>query len=112
MKLSPWHNFKSYICILLMVSLLTPSIVKLSHAINEHEHFECTAMGELHVHEVEMDCDFQKFNLSNYIYPELVESPKAFIVPLPKKCFLQYTFLNKYQKLHFSLRGPPPAILS
>ena len=79
----------------------------MAHELFEHEHFECTALGELHIHEVELDCEFQKFNLSNYTYLELVKIPAYIIVPKMQQCFSQYTFLSKYQQLHFALRGPP-----
>jgi len=75
----------------------------------EHEHSECKAVGELHIHEVELDCDFYDFNLSPQIHSSLVEVPKPLIIYIPDKIASQYTFLNKYQKLHFALRGPPSA---
>jgi hypothetical protein len=101
------HNFISLISLLLVVALLSPSLVKLSHALNEHEHFECKSIGQLHAHEVELDCDFQKFNVSPQLYPSLTKALQLFKTPQYKKYFSEYTFLSKYQKLHFALRGPP-----
>lgn len=109
MKLFHNKNFIHTICLLLVTLLLTPSVVKLGHLISEHEHLDCSAVGELHIHEIELDCDFHDFNLSPQIHSSLVEVPRPLIVNIPKKITFQYTFLSKYQKLHFALRGPPSA---
>jgi len=89
--------------------MLVPSIVKMAHAIIEHEHLECKAVGQLHIHEVELDCDFHDFNLSPQFHSTLVEVPKPLIIHISNTITSQYTFLSKYQQLHFALRGPPQA---
>lgn len=109
MKLFYNKYFISAVSLLLVLLMLTPSIVKLVHAIDEHEHFECNAIGQLHVHEVEFDCDFEKFNLSPQIYPDLVLTPGFLVLDQYKIRSQHYTFLSKFQTLHFSLRGPPSA---
>ncbi|EAR01185.1 hypothetical protein [Maribacter sp. HTCC2170] len=109
MKLFRQKDFIAILSILLIVFLFTPTIVKLSHALNEHKHFVCEAVGELHLHEVELDCDFQDFNLSPQFSSSLTEAPDPLTVHNPKEITSQYTFLSKYQKLHFALRGPPIA---
>ena len=109
MKFFRNQNFIFTFCLLLVAFLVTPSIVKMAHAIIEHEHLECKALGELHIHEVELDCDFQDFNLSPQIHSTLVEVPRPLIIHISNKIASQYTFLSKYQKLHFALRGPPSA---
>ena len=81
----------------------------MSHALVEHEHLECKAIGQLHIHEVELDCDFQDFNLSPQFNSTLVQVPRPLIIQISNKIVSQYTFLSKYQKLHFALRGPPQA---
>ncbi len=93
----------------MVVFLITPSIVKITHALNDHRHVECKAFGQLHIHEVELDCDFQDFNLSPQFHSTLVEVPGLLISNNSNKITSQYTFLSKYQKLHFALRGPPSA---
>ncbi len=107
MKLLVNHNFISLISLLMVVFILSPSLVKFSHAINGHEHSECKSIGQLHFHEVELDCDFQKFNVSPQLYPSITKAPQLFKTPRHKKHFSKYTFLSKYQKLHCALRGPP-----
>ena len=93
----------------MVVFLITPSIVKIVHALNDHRQLECKAFGQLHIHEVELDCDFNDFNLSPQNHSSLVEVPKPLIIHIPNKITSQYTFLSRYQKLHFALRGPPSA---
>ena len=97
----------SIVSLLLVVFILAPSIVKFSHAINEHELLECKEIGKLHFHKIEMDCDFQKFNLSPLIYTPLVVFPENFSVSILINRFSHYSFLSYYQNLHFALRGPP-----
>ena len=109
MKFFRNQSFIFTFCLLLVAFLVTPSIVKIAHALVEHEHLECKAVGEPHIHEVELDCDFQDFNLSPQFNSTLVEVPRPLIIHISNKIASQYTFLSKYQKLHIALRGPPPA---
>ena len=109
MKLFQNKNFIFTLCLLLVVFLCAPSIVKMAHVLIENEHLECKAIGQLHIHEVELDCDFQDFNLSPQFNSTLVELPRPLTIHISNKIAAQYTFLSKYQKLHFALRGPPSA---
>ena len=109
MKLFRNKNFISTFCLLLVAFLCFPSIVKMTHALIEHKHLECKAIGQLHIHEVELDCDLHDFNMSPQFHSTLAEVPKPLIVHISNKITSQYTFLSKYQKLHFALRGPPSA---
>ena len=98
----------SYLASLFLVlSILTPSITKLAHAVYEHEYRDCDKNGNLHVHEAELNCDFFKFHFSP-------QSPTLFFQELPlrvksgtQNILSSYTFLSKFQKVHFVLRGPP-----
>lgn len=100
----------SIVSLLMVAFIMMPSLVKLSHALNEHKHFECKTVGKLHIHKLEMGCDFQKFNLSPQIFKPLTVVLGLFTVDGIKKQFSPYSFLNKYQKLNFTLRGPPLAL--
>lgn len=93
--------------LLLIVAILAPSVVKLSHALLEHQEQLCQEEGSVHIHEIELDCDFQKFNLSPQTYPIFIDFTIANDFTVLEKDVNQYTFLSKYQTLHFSLRGPP-----
>ncbi|MBT8258353.1 MAG: hypothetical protein KJO49_07770 [Bacteroidia bacterium] len=50
--------------ILLVVALLTPELVKLAHAVQDHHHDHCTSLVNEHIHEQEWDCEFQDYQLS------------------------------------------------
>lgn len=93
--------------LLLVAAILSPTIVKLSHALYEHEEQVCNEIGSVHVHEVEIDCDFQKFQLSPQHYPVFTEAIKVYPNFIKENDVNYYSFLSKYQKLHFALRGPP-----
>jgi len=97
----------SIISLLLVAAILSPAIIMLSHALYEHEEQVCEEIGTVHVHEVEIDCDFQKFKLSPQHYPNFAKTIKVHPKMIREKGFNYYSFLSKYQKLHFTLRGPP-----
>ena len=94
----------------LVVSLLIPSIVRFSHIFSHHEHKVCVGETSTHIHEVDLDCEFHKFQLNKNFaftdsYLELFSEEEY-----PLQIVSQYNFLSKYQRLHFSLRGPPALI--
>lgn len=73
----------------------------------EHQEQLCTDTNAVHVHNVELDCDFQKFKVSPQHYPNFASIQKNHIVEVKEKDTNSYSFLSKYQKLHFALRAPP-----
>ncbi|MDX1362919.1 hypothetical protein [Arenibacter latericius] len=96
---------------ILMVALFAlPGGLKAKHAILEHHTFVCKEKGKLHVHEVELECEFHKFNISHFVFPEFsgIDDPIWTVSKI--KIVDYYQFLSKYQDLHFSLRGPPSLI--
>ncbi|MBC8768911.1 hypothetical protein H4O18_12990 [Arenibacter sp. BSSL-BM3] len=110
MKINLRNILFSFIAALLVGLILLPSVIKLNHAIFEHHTFICKEKGKLHIHEVELDCDYHKFNITPY-YTYLQQEFRTFSeIPKSKKIVNFYNFLSKYQKLHFSRRGPPSAI--
>src|SRR5690554_3353718 len=103
------HILFRVISILLVVLVFTPSVVKLSHAFshNNHKHEVCLGEKQTHLHTLDVDCEFHKFQINT-----------AFTVPVNQFKLLekkedqqviqsQYHFISDYQQLHFSLRGPP-----
>ncbi len=91
------------------MALFAPTVVKLSHGLYEHQEQLCQEISSLHVHEVELDCEFQKFQLSpqhHLAFVNIQEIPSLFS---KEKNDNHYTFLSQYQKLPFALRGPPSA---
>ena len=109
MKQIKQHIIFRVLAILLVVLVLTPSVVKLTHIFNHshHKHEVCLGEAQAHLHTLDVDCEFHKFQLNT-----------AFAVPensfkLLKKqdnhqvINSQYFFISEFQALHFSLRGPP-----
>ncbi|GGH41684.1 hypothetical protein IA57_11555 [Mangrovimonas yunxiaonensis] len=93
--------------LLLVVTLLLPTAHKLAHAFSGHKHEVCTSQGEDHIHSHEVECEFYKFKINTdftaitHTYT-LIKSNADF-TPI----ISQYAFISDYQKLPFSLRGPP-----
>lgn len=97
----------SILALLLIGAILSPSILKLSHALFEHQEQVCEEIGSVHFHEIEIDCDFQKYKLSTITYVSLGNNAVLKIEIPQKRIFNYYNFLSSYQSLHFALRGPP-----
>jgi len=92
---------------IIAILLLLPSAVKFTHAFNHYKHEVCLGEKSTHLHKVDLNCKFYDFKLTN----NYVLSDSNFNVFIPKtvclKSTAEYVFLNTYQQLHFSLRGPP-----
>jgi hypothetical protein len=95
--------------ILLVVFVLMPSAFKLAHTFshNNHKHEVCLGEKQMHLHTLDVDCEFHKFQLNT-----------AFTLPINNYQILkkqenhslinsQYSFISEFQQLHFNLRGPP-----
>ena len=110
MKEIKTHTLGKLAAITLVLVLVLPISVKFFHIFENHLHEVCTSKDAKHIHQLEKDCEFYKFQLNNY-YPlthteyQLVSLPETSIKPIG-----QYQFLSDYQKLHFALRGPPQLI--
>ncbi|MEO8772980.1 MAG: hypothetical protein ABI263_05525 [Gelidibacter sp.] len=101
--------FKAF-TLIIVVTLLLPSAVKFMHIFEKHQHEVCYGEAASHFHTLDIDCEFYKFKLNiPFIIPEKI----TFLIPnieinnAPTK---DYSFLSDYQRLHFSLRGPPQLI--
>ncbi len=99
--------------LLLALSVSYPYVHKFDHLFTNHKDDICLGVDKnsSHLHEVNMNCDFYKFKV--YI-PHI--TPPVFNVKLfspfeeQLEITSQYYFLNSYQQLHFSLRGPPALV--
>lgn len=104
------HKFKEHIgfkiaTLLLVVALFTPTAIKFAH-IFYHKYETCNEY-KAHLHSSHLDCTFHKFKHSTpYTIPQF---SVVFFTPEHNHEYfdVQYSFLSKYQRLHFSLRGPP-----
>ncbi|SDH55846.1 hypothetical protein SAMN04489796_103186 [Winogradskyella thalassocola] len=94
---------------MLVLSVLLPSVVKLTHAFNHHTHEVCDSDNELktHFHESDLDCDFYKFKLTNNLFLvfnnyEIITEKTA-----TKQLSSHYSSFNNYQYSKRYVRGPP-----
>jgi len=106
------HNLKQHIAfrivtLLVVTSLLTPIFVKFSHVLAHHEHEICLGENQSHLHEIDMDCEFYKFNINHLTTLTNFKFVPLSIFENQKPITSGYLFLSSFQKLHFSLRGPP-----
>lgn len=97
----------SSVAIVLTTALLLPTILKFEHAFEHHQHETCKNPQALHFHDIEHDCEFFKFKITpqiTFTYPqtELVD-----IEDNHPHNSSQYQYVSDYQRLPFSLRGPP-----
>lgn len=101
------YSYFKIITILLVAVLISPSIVKFNHVFENHKHEVCVNNSFDHFHELEIDCEFYKFNTTNhFLFENFVEST----INISIKSVLNYSyyeFLNNHKKLQISLRGPP-----
>ncbi|MEC3907403.1 hypothetical protein VOI54_10265 [Tamlana sp. 2201CG12-4] len=107
MKHTKKHIVFKCLVLSLIVVLLFPVAFKTLHIFAHHEHEVCSGGDITHIHKIDLDCEYSKFQLNTYY----TYSPICFELPQLKTSTLkigsQYHFLSKYQRLHFSLRGPP-----
>lgn len=109
------YQFKQHITIKLLAITLVfavaiPTVVKFAHIFEDHKHEVCTGEKETHIHEIDLDCEFYKFNLNHafsinfdsYVFLSVEENFKI--------SSSQYQFISDYQRLPFSLRGPPQLV--
>ncbi|WP_282136084.1 hypothetical protein [Seonamhaeicola maritimus] len=105
-KLKEHIAFKG-IMLLLVAALFAPTAIKFAHVFAHHQHKVCVGEKSTHFHQIDLDCKFQKFNLhqnatfTTFSFDAFTEKE------IQPKIESQYKFLSKYQRLHFSLRGPP-----
>ncbi|WP_229736621.1 hypothetical protein [Bizionia arctica] len=103
------HIIFRILTILLVGCVLMPSAFKLAHAFSHtnHQHEVCLGEKQIHLHALDVNCEFHKFQLNT-----------AFTLPVNAYHFLviqenhslihsQYYFISEFQQLHFNLRGPP-----
>ena len=107
MRISEKKLFFSFVSILILLALAIPDVAKISHAVYKHKEQTCLKKGTVHFHEAEFDCDFHKYHITTYFYPEAIN----YTILIPEHSVNQnknyYFLLSEFQKLHFSLRGPP-----
>jgi hypothetical protein len=94
----------------LSVILLAPAFVKLNHIFEDHKHQVCKTPFSNHFHEYEIDCEFYDFTFKTNFYQSLITSELIMCDIFDKTITSQYFYISDYQKLQFSLRGPPLSV--
>ncbi len=97
------------LAIMLVLTVLLPSVLKLTHAFTHHKHEVCDTDNkhETHFHESDLNCDFYKFKLTktqffeNYQYE--IKKQTEYFKPSSK----YYTSLHNNWQITRFLRGPP-----
>lgn len=110
MTINRKHIIFRVLTICLVCTLMFPSAFKLAHTFEHHKHEVCTGGDSIHIHQIDLDCEFHKFQLNNYftystLIFEIFQAQKE-----TSQIVSQYSFISKYQRLHFSLRGPPSLV--
>jgi len=99
--------FQKYGLIFLTMAILLPSVLKLSHIYAHEKHTVCVEYNDLHIHKKQLDCELCKLHYTPFFKYELFTYELVNDVFIDKKFFNNYLFLSEYQKLSYSLRGPP-----
>lgn len=95
------------VTLILAFVLVLPSAVKFTHALSQHEHDVCLEKHQTHFHNVDLDCEFFKFKIQTQHSAINVDYELFSVVDNHNISVSNYTFISDYQRLHFSLRGPP-----
>jgi len=107
MNFTKEHIVFKILTMFFLVTLLFPAATKLAHVFEHHKHEICQGGDNTHIHKVDLDCEFQKFQINNsYAFSKIIFEVFQ-LNENSKTNESKYHFLSKYQNLHFSLRGPP-----
>lgn len=98
-----------YVSLLLTIGILTPSAIKLAHALHGHsKEKRCVSYGSKHIHDVNIHCDFHDFTLASKVL--FTSSITYTPVEIPEfghpQAFYVYHF-SSLKKDYHALRGPP-----
>ena len=104
------HIIFKTLTIVLVISLITPTLVKFTHVFENHEHEVCISKEQTHLHTLDLDCEFYKFKVNNTFTFKIASLSLLPIVNNHKVFSSQYQFISEYQRLSFALRGPPQLV--
>lgn len=110
MKTIKEHIIFKIVTLTLVATLLVPTALKFAHIFTHHKHDICLGEKSTHLHELNIDCDFYKFKLSNNFTLAFFNFNLFTPKEKPLKIVSQYQFLSDYQRLQTALRGPPHLI--
>ena len=106
------YNYKQHIIsrittIIIVACLLLPTGVKIAHVFSNHDHKVCIGENQSHFHEIDMDCEFYKFNLSNNFYFKVDDYSIDFKIKTHTTNVTKYVYSKDHQHPSTYLRGPP-----
>ena len=101
------HKIITILSLVLVICLLIPSCIKLAHVFEDHKHEVCINKSSIHIHTLDLDCEFYKFKIANQLLHKFKNVDFVSIKNNHGVIDSQYHFISQYQRLHFSLRGPP-----
>lgn len=92
--------------ILFSLAILFPSIVKITHLFEDHEHIACTETKQ-HIHEKKFDCEINDFHSNSFETPTFAYSSVAIPVVYNTEVTRYLSLFSSEKKHSFLLRGPP-----
>ncbi len=98
------------LALVLVLAVLFPSVIKLSHAFNHHKHDVCNENIDTHFHQTDLDCDFYKFKLNKNHFFIVAKYDEKSELPLLKQGVNHFTSFYSHQQLSRFLRGPPQLV--
>lgn len=102
------HILTKSLALLLVVTVLLPATVKAMHVFENHKHEVCTEKtSDHHLHQIDVDCEFYKFKLSNTYYDLPLTFDITFNDNFYSTSYHYYKFLFNHQQTYTYLRGPP-----
>lgn len=97
----------------LALGILTPSAVKLSHALFGHsKEKRCIAEGTKHIHEADIHCEFHDFTLTSKVFvASSFDDISLDISNIVHQHSFYNSFLKSQHREHLTLRAPPAGSL-
>ena len=96
--------------VILVFTILTPTIVKLAHTLENHEHIVCIDTQTTHFHGIDLDCEFYKFKLQTQTFHEFIEFHLHEKLELNNVIESNYQYYSSTTAELCFLRGPPELV--
>lgn len=104
------HIIFKTLTIVLVISLITPTLVKFAHIFESHKHEVCLGKQQAHLHTLDLDCEFYKFKINNNFTFKTHTYNLLHVGNNNIRFNSQYEFIADNQRLGFALRGPPQLV--
>ena len=91
----------------LIAAIEAPSVIKLWHSLYIHTEITCDQEGKTHFHSAEIDCAFHKFNFTLHCFLPQNHFEANLVGSVREDHFSYYSSVSLFQKLQYTLRGPP-----